>query len=331
MTFIIAEAGVNHNGDAVRALQMCRTAKQAGCDAVKFQTFKAEDVVTASASKAEYQQSATGAGNQLEMIRALELPWSAFVALDAECKRLGITFLSTAFDHASLDSLDALGVPMHKIASGEITNLPFLRRVGRLGKPVILSTGMATQDEIGAALAALESAGTPRDRITVLQCNTEYPTPMADVNLRGMLTIRDAFGVAVGYSDHTQGIEVAIGAVALGATVIEKHFTLDRKLPGPDHKASLEPDELAAMVAAIRNIEQAMGDGIKQPSASEVKNKPIARRSLVASRAIRAGEAFSESNLAAKRPGTGISPMRWDEVLGRKARRDFAPDEMIEL
>lgn len=331
MTYIIAEAGVNHNGDATKASLLCKAAREAGCDAVKFQTFRAEAVVTASARKADYQQSATGTGSQLDMIRALELPWPVFVELDLECKRLGITFLSTAFDHASLDRLEALGVPAHKIASGEITNLPFLRHVGRFGKQVILSTGMATLDEIEAALEVLERAGTPRDRLTVLHCNTEYPTPMADVNLRAMLTIRDAFGVAIGYSDHTLGTEVAVAAAALGATVIEKHFTLDRNLPGPDHKASLEPGELKAMVAAIRNVEQALGDGIKRPSSSEARNIAVARRSLVATCAIRAGDVFSETNLAAKRPGTGISPMRWDEVLGRKALRDFAPDELIEL
>ena len=331
MTYIIAEAGVNHNGDVEKAVQLCRAAKEAGCDAVKFQTFKAEAVVTASASKAEYQYSTTGTGSQLDMIRALELPWSTFLELDKECKRLGIVFLSTAFDHVSLAKLDALEVPIHKIASGEITNLPYLRQVGRYGRPVILSTGMATLGEIEAALEVLEQAGTQRDRITVLHCNTEYPTPMADVNLRAMLTIRDAFGVAVGYSDHTEGIEVPIAAAALGATVIEKHFTLDRNLPGPDHIASLEPDELKVMVAAIRNIDLALGDGIKRPSASEAKNRPIARRSLVAACVIRRGEVFTETNLTAKRPGTGLSPMRWDEVLGRKAPRDFMPDESIEL
>lgn len=331
MTYIIAEAGVNHNGEVDRAVQMCRAAHASGCDAVKFQTFKAEAVVTASAGKAEYQQTSTGAGTQLEMIRALELQWPAFVGIAEECRSLGIAFLSTAFDHASLANLDGLGVLLHKIPSGEITNLPFLRHVGRLGKPVILSTGMADLGEIEAALTALESAGTPRNRITLLHCNTEYPTPMTDVNLRAMQTLRDAFKVPVGYSDHTAGIEVPIAAVALGAAVIEKHFTLDRNLPGPDHKASLEPDELAAMVAAIRNIGQALGDGIKRPSPSEAKNRPIARRSIVAARAIRAGEIFSETNVTAKRPGTGLSPMRWDEVLGRKAMRDFAADEAIEV
>jgi N,N'-diacetyllegionaminate synthase len=331
MPFIIAEAGVNHNGDVERAIQMCAVASRAGCDAIKFQTFQAEDVVTASASKAKYQQSATGEGTQLEMIRALQLSWPNFVELDKECKRLGIRFLSTAFDRVSLANLNGLDLPMHKIASGEITNLPFLRCVGRYGKPVILSTGMATLGEIEAALDILGQAGTPRNLVTVLHCNTEYPTPMTDVNLRAMLTIGDALGVAVGYSDHTQGIEVAVAAAALGACVIEKHFTLDRNLPGPDHKASLEPAELNAMVFAIRNIEKALGDGIKRPSASEAINKLIVRRSLVAARSIPAGEVFSEINLTVKRPGTGLSPMRWDEVLGRTAPRNFAADELIEI
>lgn len=330
-TYVIAEAGVNHNKDVNKALALCKAAKDAGCDAVKFQTFKAESVVIASASKADYQQHATGTGSQLEMIRALELPWSAFEEIDRECKRLGITFLSTAFDHASLTNLDRLGVPIHKIPSGEITNLPFLRHVARCGKPVILSTGMSTLIEVAEALGVLEQAGATRDRISVLHCNTEYPTPMADVNLRAMLTIGSELGVAVGYSDHTLGIEVAISAVALGATIIEKHVTLDRSLPGPDHSASLEPSELRAMVTAIRNVEQALGDGVKRPSPSEAKNMPIARRSLVAARPILAGEVFTERNLAAKRPGTGLSPMRWDEVLGRHAKRDFAFDELIEL
>jgi len=329
MTYIIAEAGVNHNGDIKKAVQLCKAAKEAGCDAVKFQTFRANTVVIASASKADYQQSSMGEGTQLDMLRALELPCSDFVELDRECKRLGITFLSTAFDHESLVSLDALGVTIHKIPSGEITNLPYLRHVGNYGKPVILSTGMSSLGEIEAALRVLEQAGTPRDGITVLHCNTEYPTPMADVNLRAMLTIRDAFGVAVGYSDHTLGIEVPVAAVALGASVIEKHFTLDRNLPGPDHKASLEPGELKAMVAAIRNIEQAMGDGIKRPSASEAKNKPIARKSLVAACPILAGEVFTAENLAAKRPGTGISPMRWDEIVGTQAQRNYKEDDLI--
>ena len=291
-----------------------------------------DTLVTTHASKAEYQTRTTDAGeSQHAMIRRLELTHAMHEALIAHCKSAGIEFFSTGFDPQSIDMLTGLGIESFKVPSGDITNLPYLRHIGRHGKPVILSTGMANLGEIEAALNALEQAGTPRDRITVLHCNTEYPTPMADVNLRAMLTIRDAFGVAVGYSDHTSGIEVAIAAVALGATVIEKHFTLDRNLPGPDHKASLEPAELKAMVAAIRNIEQAMGDGIKRPSASEAKNKPIARKSLVAACAIRAGERFSEANLTVKRPGSGLSPMLWDEVLRRTAVRDFAPDELIEL
>ncbi len=292
----------------------------------------ANSVVTAHARKADYQVLETDTGeSQHAMLRRLELTRDMHEALIAHCRTRDIGFFSTGFDTESIDMLADLGLDRFKIPSGEITNLPYLCHVGRYGKPVILSTGMATLDEVGTALDVLERAGTPRDRVTVLHCNTEYPTPMADVNLRAMLTMRDAFGVAVGYSDHTPGIEIPIAAVALGATVIEKHFTLDRNLPGPDHKASLEPDELKAMVAAIRNIELAMGDGVKRPSPSEAKNMSIARRSLVAACPIRSGEAFSESNLAVKRPGTGLSPMCWDEVLGRKAPRDFAPDELIEL
>lgn len=331
-TLIIAEAGVNHNGDLALARQLINVAAEAGADLVKFQTFSADRLVTTHARKADYQTQTTDAGeSQHAMIRRLELTRDMHEALIAHCKTRGIQFFSTGFDPESIDLLVELGLSYFKIPSGEIINLPYLRHVGGYGKPVILSTGMATLGEIEAALEVLEQAGTLRDRITVLHCNTEYPTPMADVNLRAMLTIRDAFDVAVGYSDHTAGIEVAVAAVALGATIIEKHFTLDRNLPGPDHKASLEPDELKAMVAAIRNIEQALGDGIKRPSVSEAKNKPITRKSLVAACAIRAGEVFSENNLIAKRPGTGLSPMRWDEVLGRQARRDFTVDELIEL
>ncbi len=329
---IIAEAGVNHNGDLALARQLIDVASEAGADMVKFQTFSADRLVATHAPKADYQIQTTDPGEtQHAMIRRLELTRDMHEALIAHCRSREIGFFSTGFDPKSIDLLADLGLDCFKVPSGEITNLPYLRHVGRYGKPVILSTGMATLGEIEAALEVLERAGTLRDRITVLHCNTEYPTPMADVNLRAMLTIRDAFGVAVGYSDHTPGIEVAIAAVALGATVIEKHFTLDRNLPGPDHKASLEPGELRAMVAAIRNVEQALGDGIKRASASEAKNKPVARKSLVAACAIRAGEVFSESNLAVKRPGTGVSPMRWDEAMGRKAPRDFAPDELIEL
>ena len=331
-TLIIAEAGVNHNGDLDLARQLIDVAAEAGADLIKFQTFSADRLVTTDAKKADYQKQTTDAGeSQHAMIRRLELTREMHEALIVHCRLRGIQFFSTGFDPESIDLLAELGVDCFKIPSGEITNLPYLRHVGGYGKSVILSTGMATLGEIEAALAVLEQAGTPRDRITVLHCNTEYPTPMADVNLRAMVSIREAFRVAVGYSDHTAGIEVAIAAVALGATTIEKHFTLDRNLPGPDHKASLEPDELKALVVAIRNIEQAMGDGIKRPSSSEAKNKPIARKSLVAACTIRAGEYFSETNITVKRPGTGLSPMRWDEVLGRKALRDFVPDELIEL
>lgn len=331
-TLIIAEAGVNHNGDLALARRLVDAAADAGADLVKFQTFNADRLVAVHAPKADYQRQATGSDEtQHEMIRRLELTREMHEVLIEHCRVRGIRFFSTAFDLESIDLLVELGLERFKVPSGEITNLPYLRHMGRLGKPIILSTGMATLSEIAAALEVLEQAGTPRGRITILHCNTEYPTPMVDVNLRAMRTIQEAFGVAVGYSDHTVGIEVPVAAVALGAVVIEKHFTLDRTLPGPDHQASLEPAELKAMVEAIRNIERAMGDGVKQPSPSEAKNIPIARRSIVAVSVIRAGEVFSESNLTVKRPGTGLSPMRWDEVLGREARRDFAPDELIDL
>jgi N,N'-diacetyllegionaminate synthase len=331
-TLIIAEAGVNHNGDPVLARRLIDVAVDAGADMVKFQTYSTHRLVAAHATKAKYQMQSTDADeSQHAMLRRLELTRDMHEDLMKYCSHRGIQFFSTGFDVESVDLLAELGIGTFKIPSGEITNLPYLRHVGRYGKPVILSTGMAKLGEIEAALEILEKAGTSRKLITVLHCNTEYPTPMVDVNLRAMLAIRGAFGVAVGYSDHTLGIEVAIAAVALGATVIEKHFTIDRSLPGPDHKASLEPDELKAMVSAIRNIEHALGDGIKRPSMSEVKNRSVARKSIVASCAIRAGEPFAESNLAVKRPGSGLSPMRWDEVIGRIASRDFAPDELIEL
>ena len=331
-TFVIAEVGVNHNADLNLAYELIDVAVSAGVDAVKFQTAIPELVVTGYAQKAVYQKEASGAEeSQLEMIRKIHFPIEIYDSIKGYCDKKKIIFLSTAFDLISLEHLENLGQPYHKIPSGEITNLPYRRQVGSYCKPVMLSTGMSILGEIEAALDLLEQAGTSRDRITVLHCTTEYPTPMTDVNLRAMLTMRDAFDVKVGYSDHTQGIEVAIAAVALGATMIEKHFTLDRNLPGPDHKASLEPDELKAMVAAIRNIELALGDGIKRLSPSEAKNKSIVRRSLVAACAIRTGDVFSEANLLVKRPGSGLSPMRWDEVLGRKAPHDFMPDEMIEL
>jgi N,N'-diacetyllegionaminate synthase len=331
-TLIIAEAGVNHNGDIALAKELVARAAAAGADVVKFQSFLTSKLVSPLAPKAHYQKVSTDpAESQFEMIRKLELSRADHVVLIEECRRHGIAFLSTAFDVESFDMLIELGLELVKIPSGEITNLPFLRHVASTCRPVILSTGMATLGEIESALDIIEQAGTSRSQITVLHCSTEYPTPMPDVNLRAMCNMKHAFGVAIGYSDHTIGIEVPIAAVALGATVIEKHFTIDRSLPGPDHRASLEPHEMKAMVDAIRNIELAMGDGIKRPNTSEIKNMSIARKSLVASKPIRAGERFSADNLTAKRPGTGISPMRWDELIGRVAFRDFAPDELIEL
>lgn len=329
---IIAEAGVNHNGDLEMARQLVAAAAAAGADIVKFQTFSARKLVTSGAAKAAYQIATTGNDEgQLDMIRKLELSRQDHEVLIDECRRHGIRFFSTAFDTDSFDMLMDMGLDQVKVPSGELTNLPLLRHMTRHGLPVMLSTGMATLGEVEAAVDVIERNGTPRRLITVLHCTTEYPAPMQDVNLRAMLSMKAAFGVEVGYSDHTPGIEIPVAAVALGATIIEKHFTLDCNLPGPDHKASLEPDRFKAMVDAIRNVEIALGDGIKRPSASEIKNKPIARKSLVAARHIRAGERFSAENLAAKRPGTGISPMQWDAVIGRVAVRDFQADELIEL
>jgi N,N'-diacetyllegionaminate synthase len=329
---IIAEAGVNHNGDLGLAKKLIDAAAEAGADLVKFQTFNTSRLVTRFAKKADYQtQTTDNKESQHEMLRRLELTPDMHKDLIAHCAERGIGFFSTGFDIESVDLLMGLGQDHFKIPSGEITNLPYLRHIGRLGKSVILSTGMATLGEIEAAIEVLEQAGTPRVNMTLLHCTTEYPTPMNEVNLRAMHSIHRAFDVAVGYSDHTPGIEVAIAAVAMGATVIEKHFTLDRKLPGPDHQASLEPEELKTMVAAIRNIEVALGDGIKRLSPSEAKNKPVVRKSLVASKTIRIGELFSAENITSKRPGIGISPMCWDQVMGRTALRDFAADELIEL
>ena len=332
-TIIIAEAGVNHNGDLKMARELVRVAARAGADMVKFQTFVGSKIATAHAPKAEYQEVTTGTGeSQQEMIARLELSRADHEALIAEAHDAGIAFFSTGFDEDSLDMLIELGIDRIKVPSGELTNLPLLRHMASKKLPVILSTGMATMGEIEDAIRVFEESGVPRSQITVLHCNTQYPTPMEDVNLPAMASIRSAFGVDVGYSDHTVGIELAIAAVALGATVIEKHFTLNRDLPGPDHVASLEPTELADMVRAIRNIELAVsGDGIKRPSPSEAGNRPIARKSIVAARPIRAGEPFSAKNLATKRPGTGITPMRWDEVIGRPAPRAFGQDELIEL
>jgi N,N'-diacetyllegionaminate synthase len=329
-TLIIAEAGVNHNGDIELARRLIDVAADAGADIVKFQTFSADRLAIKSAAKADYQVASTDAEeSQYEMLHRLELSSASHEILMEHCAKRNIEFMSTAFDEQSVDMLVSLGIQRLKVPSGELTNLPYLRHMGSLGHPLILSTGMATIGEIEGAINVLLKAGSLRQDIAVLHCNTEYPTPMSDVNLRAMQSIQTAFGVKVGYSDHTTGIEVAIAAVSMGACIIEKHFTLDRTLPGPDHHASLEPDELKAMVKAIRNIELALGNGIKCPSASEMHNKPIVRKSIVAAQAIRAGEAFSANNIAAKRPGTGLSPMYWDEVIGRKAPRDFAIDELI--
>lgn len=329
-TFIIAEAGVNHNGSLELAKKLIDAASAAGADAVKFQTFQAKHLVSKNAQKADYQKQTTDqTESQFDMIKKLELSEAMHHELIAYCQQQQILFLSTPFDHHSIELLNQLGMKTFKIPSGEITNLPYLRHIGRLGKQVILSTGMANLGEIEAALHVLVQSGTAKENITVLHANTEYPTPMQDVNLKAMQTIDQAFGVAVGYSDHTLGIEVPIAAVTLGASVIEKHFTLDKTMEGPDHKASLEPDELKAMVSAIRNIEQALGSSSKQPSPSESKNKAIARKSLIANTAIKQGELFTADNLCIKRPGTGISPMRWDEIIGTKAQRDYAEDELI--
>lgn len=330
-TLIIAEAGVNHNGDLQMAKRLIDEAAAAGADLVKFQTFNASRQVTRSAKKADYQTQTTDSSeSQHTMLQRLELTEAMHHELIAQCNSRKIGFFSTGFDVESVDLLVRLGQEQFKIPSGEITNLPYLRHIGQLGKKIILSTGMATLGEIEAAIDVLEQAGTSRSMLTILHCTTEYPTPMAEVNLRAMQSLHTAFGVDVGYSDHTQGIEVAIAAVALGASVIEKHFTLDRTLPGPDHQASLEPAELSAMVSAIRNIETALGDGIKRLMPSEARNKPVARKSLVARRAIKAGEVFTAENITTKRPGSGISPMRWDDFLGKQAPRDFAADELIE-
>lgn len=328
--FIIAEAGVNHNGSIELAKALIDIAAHSGADAVKFQTFKADKLVSKTAQKASYQKETTDADeSQYTMIKKLELDERAHHALIDHCKMKNILFLSTAFDHESIDLLNHLGMEIFKIPSGEITNLPYLRHIGSLKKEVILSTGMATLDEIDAALHVLTAAGTAKDKITILHATTEYPCPIEEVNLRAMHTIRETFDIRVGYSDHTRGIEVPIAAAAMGASVIEKHFTLDRQMEGPDHKASLEPDELIAMVQAIRNIEKALGDGIKQPSPSEMKNIPIARKSIVASRAIQKGERLSAENITIKRPALGISPMLWDEIIGTIASKNYHEDEAI--
>ena len=330
--FIIAEAGVNHNGSIKRATEMVRVAAKNGANAIKFQTFKTENLLTKSAAKAEYQIKTSGTQeSQFEMLKQLELSYESHLKLISECRINGIEFLSSPFDLTSIDLLRRLGLKKWKIPSGEITNLPYLRKIAVQNQEIILSTGMATLGEIKESLSVLTAAGLPLNKITVLHCNTEYPTPMRDVNLRAMQIIKDSFPeVKIGYSDHTNGIEIPIAAVAMGATTIEKHFTLDKDLPGPDHAASLLPEELAQMITAIRNIEIALGSGIKEPSRSEKKNIAVARKSIVAACSITAGEIFTQENLTVKRPGNGLSPMEWDNILDRPATRNYCKDDLID-
>lgn len=330
--FVIAEAGVNHNGSLDTALELVDAAARAGADAVKFQTFHAESLVSVSAPKASYQLESTDpAESQLEMVRRLELDEAAHIVLIERAHARGIEFLSAPFDLASADMLARLGLTTFKLPSGAIIDLPLLRRVGSFGRKVIVSTGMATLAEVTAAVDAIVAAGTSRTDIVVLHCTSEYPTPPSDVNLLAMCTLAESLGLPVGYSDHTEGIAVPIAATALGARVIEKHFTLDRSMPGPDHRASLEPDELAEMIVAIRVVEQALGTPDKRPTAGESDTSRAARNSIVAALHISEGEVFSDDNLTTKRPGTGLSPMLWDDVIGKRASRDFEKDEAIEL
>jgi len=331
-TIIIAEAGVNHNGSILIAKRLVDAAADAGADLIKFQTFNADKLVSKGAKRAQYQiQNANNSDTQYEMLKKLELTCSEYLELKEHCGRRNIKFFSTAFDLDSIDFLASLHLGLWKIPSGEITNYPYLKKIASYCEPVIMSTGMCTMEDIKNALNILLRFGLTKDKITILHCNTQYPTPYLDVNLKAMLTIKEEFGVNVGYSDHTNGIEVPIAAVALGASVIEKHFTLDRNMEGPDHKASLEPDELKNMVNAIRHIEQSLGDGIKRVSQSESQNIAVARKSIVASKHISRGELLTENNLDIKRPGTGISPMRWEEIVGRTANKDYEQDELITL
>ncbi len=332
-TLIIAEAGVNHNGSIALALKLVDAAAEAGADIVKFQTFKAGRLVSASAPLADYQQTATADAyrSQLEMLRRLELSEADHLELMARCDERGIRFLSTAFDPESVEYLHSLGLGMWKIPSGEITNYPYLKRIAGFNEPTYMSTGMCTIEDVASAVGALLDNGLSLSNLTLLHCNTEYPTPVADVNLAAMESLRREFGVSVGYSDHTVGIEIPIAAAALGATVVEKHFTLDRTMAGPDHRASLVPTELKAMVQAIRNVDMAIGSGYKCVTDSERGNMAVARKSIVAAADIAEGDIFTEQNLTVKRPGTGISPMRWNEVIGTRASRTYHPDELIEL
>jgi len=330
--YVIAEAGVNHNGEIELAHALIDAAAEAGADAVKFQTFHAEDMVSASAPKARYQTRTTPSSeSQLEMIRRLELDEPAHVELMEHCHGAGLDFISSPFDRLSIELLDRLGLQVLKVPSGELTNLPYLRSVGALGRRLIVSTGMADMSEVAFALDVLVESGTALEDIVVLQCTTEYPAPYEEVNLRAMCTMRDTFGVRVGYSDHTVGPEVAVAAVALGASVIEKHLTLDRGMTGPDHAASAEPQEFAAMVSALRHVEVALGSGEKEPTPSERRNAAVARKSIVAARRIEAGTVIRAQDLSAKRPGTGMSPARWDALIGRRASRTYEADELIDL
>jgi len=328
--FIIAEAGVNHNGSIKLAKKLIDVAVESGADAVKFQTFKTENLVSKTAKKADYQKKTTDAlESQFDMIKKLELDVNTHKELLVYCQEKGIMFLSTPFDHDSINLLSDLGLQIFKIPSGEITNLPYLRHIGSLGKKVVLSTGMSTLQEVENALTVLIGAGTDKENITTLHANTMYPTPMEDVNLNAMLTIQKELDIAVGYSDHTIGIEVDIAAVAMGASIIEKHFTLDQAMNGPDHKTSLEPKELKAMVLAIRNIEIALGGDTKKPSPSESVNINIVRKSIVANQDIKKGDLLTEKNITVKRPGNGINPMKWDEVIGSIAQKNYNADELI--
>lgn len=328
--FIIAEAGVNHNGSLKTAKEMVCLAAEAGADAIKFQTFRSESLLSKTAQKADYQKEQTGSDeSQLDMIKKLELSFDSFVELQSYCKEKGILFLSTPFDFESIDFLAALDMPIFKVPSGEVTNLPHLLKIASFKKPVILSTGMCTMEEVEYAVNVLTSNGAAD--LTLLHCNTQYPTPFSDVNLKAMLSLKNKFGLKIGYSDHTLGIEVPIAAAALGSEVIEKHFTLDHSMDGPDHKASLEPRELKAMVRAIRNIEAALGDGIKRVTASERNNIVVARKSIVAKKDIKTGDVFTTDNITVKRPGNGISPTKWFDVIGNRAKKNFSEDELIEI
>ena len=330
-TLIIAEAGVNHNSNLDLAFQLVDAAVSVGADVVKFQTAIPEEVVTRFGTMAEYQILNTGTNeSQLEMTRKIHLPMEDFIKIQKYCFKKKIVFVTTAFGLESLEFIRKLNLDFYKVPSGEITNLPYLRKIGAFKKPLILSSGMATLSEIEQALQVLESAGCPRNKVTVLQCTTEYPAPMRDVNLLAMRSIQEQLRVKIGYSDHTLGIEIPIAAVALGATIIEKHFTLDKSLPGPDHKASLTPSEFKRMVEGIRNIEEALGDGVKRLMPSEIGNRAVVRKSIVTSQPIKNGQFFTEENLTTKRPGTGVSPMEWDRIIGTKARRDFFEDELID-